>query len=137
MLIFTVEKYFAFSCRHLYFMGTRTFALIMRSGRPHILGKRLAYPDVQITGRLYKIQIFFTLQRMLEVSVTQEKLLEDRIHNLLPRYKSKKLSTSIYNLVLIHVCHFHHQHHHKTFLSNHGLSRYSCLHLRSLHPRIF
>ena len=44
------------------------------------------------------------------------------------------LSTSIYDLVLIHVCHFHH---HQTFLSNHGLSRYSCLHLGSLHPRNF
>ena len=40
------------------------------------------------------------------------------------------LSTSIYDLVLLYVCHFHHQFHH-TFLSNHGLSRYSCLHLGS------
>ena len=47
------------------------------------------------------------------------------------------LSTSIYDPVLIYVCHFHHHHHHhQTFLSNHGLSRYSCLHLGSLHPRI-
>ena len=46
-----------------------------------------------------------------------------------------KLSTSIYDLVLIYVCHFHH--HPVIFLSNHGLSRYSCLHLGSLHPRIF
>ena len=49
-----------------------------------------------------------------------------------------KLSTSIYDLVLIYVCLFHHHHHHPViFLSNHGLSRYSCLHLGSLHPRIF
>ena len=49
-----------------------------------------------------------------------------------------KLSTSIYDLVLIYVCHFHHHHHHHPviFLSNHGLSRYSCLYLGSLHPRI-
>ena len=55
------------------------------------------------------------------------------------------LSTSIYDLVLLDVCHFHHHHHHvtHTFLSNHWdssvfsrLSRYSCLHLGSLHPRI-
>ena len=52
-----------------------------------------------------------------------------------------KLSTSIYDLVLIYVCHFLH---HKTFLSIYSfslvffiLSRYSCLHLGSLHPRIF
>ena len=45
------------------------------------------------------------------------------------------LSTSIYDLVLTYVCHFHH--HLETFLSNHGLSRYTCLHLGSLHPRIF
>ena len=45
------------------------------------------------------------------------------------------LSTSIYDLVLIYVCHFHH-YHQGTFLSNHGLSRCSCLHLGSLHPRI-
>ena len=51
-----------------------------------------------------------------------------------------KLSTNIYDLELLDVCHFHHH----TFLSNHGdssvfspLSRYSCLHLGSLHPRIF
>ena len=31
----------------------------------------------------------------------------------------------------------HHHHHPDTFLSNHGLSRYSCLHLGSLHPIIF
>ena len=52
----------------------------------------------------------------------------------------EKLSTSIYDLVLIYVCHFHHHHHHHhhpvIFLSNHGQSRYSCLHLGSLHPRI-
>ena len=28
-------------------------------------------------------------------------------------------------------------HHPDTFLSNHGLSRYSCLHFGSLHPRIY
>ena len=48
----------------------------------------------------------------------------------------KKLSTSIYDLVLIYVCHFHH-HPPVIFLSNNGLSRYSCLYLGSLHPRIF
>ena len=53
------------------------------------------------------------------------------------RINQQILSTSIYDLVLIYVCHFHHQHHQKTFLSNQGLSRYSCLHLGSLHPRIF
>ena len=48
------------------------------------------------------------------------------------------LSTRIYDLVLLDVCHFHH-----TFLSNHWdssvfspLSRYSCLYLGYLHPRI-
>merc|ERR1711963_758846 len=47
------------------------------------------------------------------------------------------LSTSIYDLVLIYVCHFHHHPHPPViFLSNHGLSRYPCLHLGSLHPRI-
>ena len=46
------------------------------------------------------------------------------------------LSMSIYDLVLIYVCHFHHQDHPVIFLSNHGLSRYSSLHLGSLHPRI-
>ena len=53
--------------------------------------------------------------------------------------KTFLLSTSIYDLVLIYVCHFHHHHHHPhlTFLSYHWLSRYSCLHLGSLHPRIF
>ena len=40
--------------------------------------------------------------------------------------------------MLIYICHFHHHHHHPdTFLSNHRLSRYWCLHLGSLHPRIF
>ena len=45
--------------------------------------------------------------------------------------QSSILSTSIYDLVLIYVCHFHHHHHHHPviFLSNHGPSRYSCLHL--------
>ena len=51
------------------------------------------------------------------------------------RCANSKLSTSMYDLVLIYVCHFHH--HPVIFLSNHGLSRYSCLHLGSLHPRIF
>ena len=37
--------------------------------------------------------------------------------------------------MLIYVCHFHH-YHQGTFLSNHGLSRYSCLHLGSLHPSV-
>ena len=53
------------------------------------------------------------------------------------------LSTSIYDLVLLDVCHFHHHHVTHTFLSNHRdssvfshLSRYSCLYLGSLHPRI-
>ena len=45
------------------------------------------------------------------------------------------LSMRIYHLVLVYVCHFHHLHP-VIFLSNHGLSRYSCLHLGSLHPRI-
>ena len=47
------------------------------------------------------------------------------------------LSTSIYDLVLIYVCHFLHHHLQGTFLSNQRLSRYSRLHLGSLHPRIF
>ena len=34
-----------------------------------------------------------------------------------------------------YICHFHH--HPVIFLSNHGLSRYSCLHLGSLYPRVF
>ena len=38
------------------------------------------------------------------------------------------------DLVLIYVHFLHHQ---GTFLSNHRLSRYSCLHLGSLHRRIF
>ena len=42
--------------------------------------------------------------------------------------------TSVYDLVLLHVCHFHHYHLIDVQLS---LSRYSCLHLGSLHPRIF
>ena len=57
--------------------------------------------------------------------------------------KVSTLSTSIYDLVLLDVCHFGHHHHPHTFLSNHWdssvssrLSRYSCLHLGSLHPRI-
>ena len=45
------------------------------------------------------------------------------------------LSTSIYDLVLLNVCHFHH--HQVTFPQIRPLSRYSCLHLGSLHPRIF
>ena len=53
-----------------------------------------------------------------------------------PAFHIWLLSTSIYDLVLIYVCHFHH-YHQGTFLSNQGLSRYSCLHLGSLHPRIF
>ena len=44
------------------------------------------------------------------------------------------LSTSIYDLVLLHVCHFHH---HCLIVVQLSLSRYSCLHLGSLHPRIF
>ena len=52
-----------------------------------------------------------------------------------PANENPLLSTSIYDLVLIYVCHFLH-HHPDTFLSNHGLLRYSCLHLGSLHPRI-
>ena len=42
-------------------------------------------------GRLYKVQTF-SFCKDCQVSVAQDKLLEDRIHNLLPRYKSKKLS---------------------------------------------
>ena len=46
------------------------------------------------------------------------------------------LSTSIYDLVLLHVCHFHHHQHHPTFWQF-RISRYSCFYLGSLHPRIF
>ena len=45
------------------------------------------------------------------------------------------LSTSIYDLVLIHVCHFHH--HHLIVSQILPLSRYSCCYLGSLHPRNF
>ena len=52
-----------------------------------------------------------------------------------------KLSTSIYDLVLIYVCHFHHHFHHLRVVqfqwNSVNLSRYSCLYLGSLHPRIF
>ena len=43
------------------------------------------------------------------------------------------LSTSIYDLVLLHVCHFHHHH---LIVVQLSLSRYSCLYLGSLHPKI-
>ena len=47
------------------------------------------------------------------------------------------LSTSIYDLVLLDVCHFHHHpHRHQSFPQIWPLSRYSCLYLGSLHPRI-
>ena len=47
-----------------------------------------------------------------------------------------KLSTSIYDLVLIYVCHFHH--HHPLRVSQiWPVSRYSCCYLGSLHPRNF
>ena len=46
------------------------------------------------------------------------------------------LSTSIYDLVLIYVCHFHH--HHPLKVSQIlPLLRYSCCYLGSLHPRNF
>ena len=45
------------------------------------------------------------------------------------------LSTSIYDLKLIYVCHFHH-HFRVTFPQFHRLSRFPCLHHGSLHPRI-
>ena len=44
------------------------------------------------------------------------------------------LSTSIYDFVLIYVCHFHHYH---LIVSQIWLSRYSCFYLGSLHPRNF
>ena len=49
------------------------------------------------------------------------------------------LSTSIYDLVLIYVCHFHHHHHHHPLRVSQilPLSRYSCCYLGSLHPRNF
>ena len=47
------------------------------------------------------------------------------------------LSTSIYDLVLIYVCHFHHHHPALTFPQIWPLSRYSCCYLGSLHPRNF
>ena len=50
-------------------------------------------------------------------------------------YSFVKLSTSIYDLVLIYVCHFHH--HPQTFPQFRTLSRYSCCYLGSLHPRNF
>ena len=46
-----------------------------------------------------------------------------------------KLSTSIYDLVLIYVCHF--LHHPLRITQITQLSRYSCLYLGSLHPRIY
>ena len=46
------------------------------------------------------------------------------------------LSTIIYDLVLIYVCHFHHHLLHLTVSQITALSRYSCLYLGSLHPRI-
>ena len=55
-----------------------------------------------------------------------------------------KLSTSIYDLVLIYVCHFHHHFLLLTvnqifYFSSFSfiLSRYSCFYLGSQHPRIF
>ena len=45
------------------------------------------------------------------------------------------LSTSIYDLVLIYVCHFHH--HQCNGCSTLALSRYSCVYFGSLHPRNF
>ena len=55
---------------------------------------------------------------------------------------TKNLSTSIYDLVLIYVCHFHHQDLRVTQFKHFSsfsliISRYSCLHLGSQHPRIF
>ena len=55
---------------------------------------------------------------------------------------SRSLSTSIYDLVLIYVCHFHHQYLRVTQFKHFSsfsliLSRYSCSHLGSHHPRIF
>ena len=44
------------------------------------------------------------------------------------------LSTSIYDLVLIYVCHFHHHHPALTFPQIWLISRYSCCYLGSLHP---
>ena len=53
------------------------------------------------------------------------------------------LSTSIYDLVLLYVCHFHHHFLHLTvtqilYFSSFSLilSRYSCFYLGSQHPRI-
>ena len=48
----------------------------------------------------------------------------------------QKLSTSIYDLVLLYVCHFHH-HYHLIVSQIWPLSRYSCCYLGSLHPRNF
>ena len=45
-------------------------------------------------------------------------------------------STSIYDLVLIYVCHFHH-HFLLIVIQIWPLSRYSCFYLGSLHPRNF
>ena len=47
---------------------------------------------------------------------------------------SRKLSTSIYDLVLLYVCHFHH---YLIVSQIWPLSRYSCCYLGSLHPRNF
>ena len=38
-----------------------------------------------------------------------------RIQFVNSRYENFRLSTSIYNLVLLNVCHFHHHQHHPTF----------------------
>ena len=42
-----------------------------------------------------------------------------------------KLSTSIYDLLLTHVCHFHHHPHHQSFPQIWHLSKCSCLNLGS------
>ena len=53
-------------------------------------------------------------------------------------FPSSMLSTSIYDIVLLDVCHFHHHHHHLLiFPQIRPLSRYSCLHLGSCIPEIF
>ena len=56
--------------------------------------------------------------------------------NLGEKWMYLKLSTSIYVLMLLNVCHFHHPHHHQSFPQIRPILRYSCLYLESLHPRI-
>ena len=86
------------------------------------------------------MKITFWIFSLNEVWMLFESICLWLIYDWLDRVNIKEiLSTSIYDLVLIYVCHFHHHFFllRVTFPQFRTLSRYSCCHLGSLHSRNF